>query len=139
MRIMSESPCRHLRILIVDDNRDAADGLAYLITLWGHESLCVYDAAAAFALVIEHHPDVVLSDLAMPELDGMTLAQMIRQQPEGPQPLLVAVTGFADDVSRRRAYAAGFDRFFVKPLDPIELHSLLLEQFPVDENRPQDD
>src|SRR5947199_2551513 len=111
---------RTLRIIVVDDEPDAADGLAALARLWGHDIQCVYDAASAFALAIAQPPDVILSDLAMPELDGLDLARMLRRQ-ELPQPVLVAVTGYGDDQHRRDAIAAGFDHFFAKPAAPDDL------------------
>jgi CheY-like chemotaxis protein len=129
---------RPLHFIVVDDNRDAAEGLCVVVRLWGHQCRCAFDGATAYQLAVEHRPEVILSDLAMPDVDGIALARMIRRQHWGRQPLLIAVTGFADDEHRRRAFAAGFDQVFAKPLDPIELQSLLHQHFPSgDEDRQQ--
>jgi CheY-like chemotaxis protein len=118
---------RTLRVLVVDDNRDAADGLARVLSLWGYECRCAYDAPGAFEAALEQRPDVVLSDLSMPHVEGTGLARMIRQQADEPMPLIVAVTAYGDEDHRREAMAAGFDHFLVKPVDGAELRSILDE------------
>jgi CheY-like chemotaxis protein len=116
-----------LRILVVDDNEDAANSLARLLSIWGHQPRCAYDAPSAFEAALEQRPDVVLSDLAMPHVEGTGLARMIRQQGDERLPLLVAVTAYGDEDHRREALAAGFDLFIVKPVNGAELKSVLEE------------
>jgi CheY-like chemotaxis protein len=110
-----------LRLLVVDDNRDAADSLAVLLGLWGHRPRVAYDGASALRAARAEPPDAVLLDLGMPGLDGYDLAHDLRPA------ALIAVTGFADRAHRDRADAAGFDHFFVKPVDPADLCELLAE------------
>lgn len=108
-----------LRLLVVDDNRDAADSLAMLLGLWGHRARAAYDGATALRSARAEPPDAVLLDLGMPGLDGYELASSLRPA------ALIAVTGFADRAHRDRADAAGFDHFFVKPVDLDALRDLL--------------
>jgi len=116
--------CR-LRVLVADDNQDAADTLAYLVQMWGHEVLVVYDGDAALQTAVTFHPDAVLSDIGMPGLDGYALAQRIRAQTELAQATLVAVTAYGDDDSRQRSKEAGFNHPLVKPVEPGLLRVLL--------------
>jgi CheY-like chemotaxis protein len=116
-----------LRVLVADDNRDAADSLAALVRLWGHEACVAYDGVTALKLVDSNPPDVVLADLAMPTLDGRKLAQHMRASAGGSYFTLVAVTGFADDRQRNLALAAGFDHYLVKPVEPADVQCLLTE------------
>jgi CheY-like chemotaxis protein len=108
-----------LRLLVVDDNRDAADSLAMLLGLWGHEPRVAYDGQTALRAARAEPPDAVLLDLGMPGLDGYDLARDLRPA------ALIAVTGYADTAHRERAEAAGFHHFFVKPVDLDALRGLL--------------
>jgi CheY-like chemotaxis protein len=121
---LSELPAR-LRILVADDNRDAADSLATLCHLWGHEARVAYDGPSALNLAAAEPPDVVLADLAMPGLGGDRLAREMRGVPGGHYFTLVAVTGYADTEYRDLAVAAGFDHYLVKPVEPSALAGLL--------------
>jgi CheY-like chemotaxis protein len=116
------SPVEHepLRVLVVDDNRDAADVLCLLVSSWGHDARAAYDGASAVQLAAEHPPDVVLCDLGLPDADAAALAAQF-----GPGSALVALTGYCDDAHRREAAAAGFDPYLVKPCDPAALRELL--------------
>jgi DNA-binding response OmpR family regulator len=108
-----------LRLLVVDDNRDAADSLAMLLGLWGHQPRVAYDGETALRAARAEPPDAVLLDLGMPGLDGYDLARDLRPA------ALIAVTGYADTAHRERAAAAGFDHFFVKPVDLDALRGML--------------
>ena len=117
---------KNLRILVVDDNRDAADSLARVIRLWGHEVQTAYDGSAV-EMVGQLTPDVILLDLAMPGMDGHSIAHQIREQTGG-GPVIIAITGFHDETTRHRALAAGFDEYLIKPVDLTTLGGLLLKK-----------
>ena len=110
-----------LRVLVVDDFRDAADSLALLLKLLGHDARAVYDGPTALRVAASFRPDVVLLDLGLPGLDGYAVARRLR----GQVGLLVAATGFGQEEDRRRCREAGFDRFLLKPLDLGELQRVL--------------
>jgi len=115
-------PCR---VLVVDDNVDAAGSLAMLLTTSGHEVRVAYDGQAALAQVKDQVPDIVLMDIGLPGLDGFGVAQRIRRQPELGHLVLVALTGYGQDEDRRRSAQAGFDHHLVKPADFDELDRIL--------------
>ncbi|HEU4813823.1 MAG TPA: response regulator [Xanthomonadaceae bacterium] len=106
------APCR---ALVVDDNRDAADTLAMMLELLGHETRRLYDPHAVPAEVEAFAPDVVFLDVGMPGLSGYDLARLLRSQPGGDRLLLAAVTGWGQPEDRRRTREAGFDHHLVKP------------------------
>jgi CheY-like chemotaxis protein len=112
---------RSLRVLIVDDNQDAADTLAVLAGVWGYEARVAYNGPAALALVREYTPDCVFLDLGMPRMDGYTLARELRKEPALEAATLVALTAYSSENFIRRAEEAGFDYFLTKPADPGEL------------------
>lgn len=113
-----------LRILIVDDNRDAADSLATLVELWGHEPQVAYDGHAGLAAACEQHPDCLILDINMPRMDGYTLARLVRQRgPAGAK--LVALSANSDPAHVRRAAEAGFDYRLTKPADLNALERML--------------
>lgn len=113
------------RIMVIDDNRDAADSLAMLLKFLGAEVRTSYDGQAALELLPAFQPTVVLLDIGMPGLDGYEVARRIRQQSLGGDLVLVAMTGWGQAEDRRRSAAAGFNHHFVKPVDPAALEQLL--------------
>jgi signal transduction histidine kinase/ActR/RegA family two-component response regulator len=113
------------RVLIVDDNHDAADALAELLILEGHEVHAVYGALAAIDAAIELHPEVVLLDIGLPQMDGYELARRIRQVPGLKDTSLVAVTGYGQAKDKQRTEQLGFDHHLVKPVDPDRLKQIL--------------
>ncbi|SMF97412.1 PAS domain S-box-containing protein [Methylomagnum ishizawai] len=115
------------RLLVVDDNRDAADSLALLLELLGIEVRVAYDGSAALALLAEFPPDVVLLDLGMPGMDGYEVARRIRGQPGGRDIALFALTGWGQAADRHRTRLGGFDQHLVKPVDFEDLRRLLAE------------
>jgi signal transduction histidine kinase/CheY-like chemotaxis protein len=115
---------RH-RILLIDDNRDAADSLCMLLELLGAEVRTVYDGMAALAAFATEIPTAVLLDIGMPDMDGYEVARHIRQQPQLRDVPLIALTGWGQEEDRRRARAAGFDHHLVKPVDIDALQALL--------------
>lgn len=115
------------RILVVDDNVDAADSLAMLLTLDGHEVETVYSATAALAAIEAHVPDVVLLDIGMPQMDGYGVARRVRSRATGnaTRPRIVAVTGYGQQADHARGQAAGFDAHLTKPVDLESLARIL--------------
>ncbi len=114
-----------LRMLIVDDNRDAADSLAMLLRTTGNEIRTAYDGIEALQVASEFRPEVVLLDIGLPKLDGHEVAQRLRREAWGRHACLIAVTGWSDEADRARSRAAGFDHHLVKPLDTTHLARLL--------------
>jgi signal transduction histidine kinase/CheY-like chemotaxis protein len=113
------------RIVVVDDNRDAASSLSVLLELMGHEVRVANDGESAIALVERFRPQFVLLDLGMPGIDGYETCRRIRSQPWGDAMAIIAVTGHGDEQEMQRSAAAGFDAHFVKPLTPESLERLL--------------
>jgi two-component system, sensor histidine kinase len=124
-----ESPANlvgRLRVLIADDNKDAADTLALLLSIDGYDVRTAYSGHAAVSLATTFSPDVALLDIGMPDLDGFSAARGIRQQPGGMKTSLIAVTGWGQENDKRRSLEAGFATHLTKPVDPDELRTLLL-------------
>jgi PAS domain S-box-containing protein len=113
------------KILVVDDNRDAADTLATLLRLDGHEVAVVRDGEAAVNETRRFHPEVVLLDLGMPRVDGLEAARRLRATDEGRNVLLIAITGWGLEEDRRRTREAGFDEHLTKPVDMGRLEAIL--------------
>lgn len=113
------------RVLVVDDNPDAAESLALLLRLDGHAVRVAHDGPTALAAVETEPPDVVFLDIGMPVMDGYAVARRIRQQPCLGQVRLVALTGWGQEDDRRRSQEAGFDAHLVKPADPRALQHVL--------------
>ena len=118
-------PCR--RVLVVDDNRDAAASLAIILKMMGHEVRTSYDGEAAVAVAAEYRPRLVLMDLGMPKVDGYEAARRMRLQPWGAELFLVALTGWGAEEDRRRTQDGGFDAHLVKPVDMDILRKLIAE------------
>jgi PAS domain S-box-containing protein len=116
------------RILVVDDNRDAAESLSMLLHVRGHDVRVAYDGLEAVGAAIAFQPDVVLLDIGLPKLYGYDAARRIRDA-RGDKVLLIAVTGWGQDEDRRRSKAAGFDHHLTKPVDP-EAISRLIDAMP---------
>ena len=114
-----------LRILLVEDNEDAAQSLAHLLRLRGHEMHVARSGPEGLARALELRPDAVLLDIALPGLDGFEVARRLREQTAGDGPLLVAVSGYGRAADRERAMAAGFDHHLVKPVRLAELGRIL--------------
>jgi CheY-like chemotaxis protein len=116
------------RVLVVDDNRDAADTLAELLRSMGATVDVVYsgrDALRLFDDAGSDAPDAAVLDIGMPEQDGCALAQVLRRRPGGDALKLIALTGWGQDRHRARIAAAGFDHHLLKPVDANRLRELL--------------
>ena len=116
------------RVLVVDDNRDAAESLAMLLKLKGHDVRTAHDGPSALDSAAQYHPDVVLLDIGLPGMSGYQVAQLIRGLPGLRNVMLVAVTGYGQDEDRRRAHEAGMDRHLVKPVAPAAVEEVLASQ-----------
>jgi CheY-like chemotaxis protein len=113
------------RVLVVDDNRDAACTLALMLTKAGFECRSVFDGQAALVAADEFGPDAIVLDLGMPEMSGLEVARRLRIRNQRSCPLLIAVTGWDKDDDRRRSRDAGFDHHLAKPVSLEKLHQLL--------------
>jgi PAS domain S-box-containing protein len=114
-----------LRVLVVEDNKDAADSLQVLLELFGYTVEVAYNGTAGVAAAQTFAPDVILCDIGLPGLDGYKLAAQLRQNPATAQARLIALTGYGTDEDRRRSQEAGFDAHLTKPADPAALRALL--------------
>lgn len=113
------------RILVVDDNHDAAESLQLLLELQGHEVRLAGDGRLALTMAQEFRPDVLLLDIGLPFLNGYEVAQLIRQEAWGQAMCLVALTGWGQEKDKQIATEAGFDWHLTKPVNPADLDSIL--------------
>ncbi|HYV39281.1 MAG TPA: ATP-binding protein [Gemmataceae bacterium] len=113
------------RVLVVDDLRDAAETLAMLLRLLGHDVRTANDGKSAIEIASVFTPQLVLLDIGLPGMDGLEVAQCMRREPGLRDIILVALTGYGDEEVRRRTQAAGFNAHLIKPVDLQELHTLL--------------
>lgn len=116
---------RPWRVLLVDDVQDAADSLATMLTLMGHETRTAYDGRAAVEVAEAFRPDLMVLDIGLPIFDGFEVARRVRQAPWGRHAVLVALTGWAQDGARRHGLEAGFDHYWTKPVEPQAIEALL--------------
>jgi two-component system, sensor histidine kinase len=115
------------KIVIADDNRDAADSLGLLLELSGYGTFVAYNGRQALDLGAREHPLVFILDVGMPDMTGYEVARRIRQEAWGRAALLLAVTGWGQDDDKEKAKAAGFDRHFTKPVNPQHVEEVLAE------------
>lgn len=115
-----------IRVLVVDDNIDAADSIAVLLRLWGHEVAVAYDGAAALEAAARMRPDIALLDIGLPQINGFELAARLRQESWGSELRLVALSGWGQEVDRVRSMSAGFSHHLTKPVDIQALKRILV-------------
>ncbi len=113
------------RVLVVDDNVDAAESLAMLLRLSGYDVRTANDGSAALEAARAFHPEAVVLDVGLPGMDGYEVARRLRREPGAEGLLLIALTGYGQEEDQRRSARAGFDHHLVKPADPIALDKLL--------------
>ncbi|HUQ51572.1 MAG TPA: ATP-binding protein, partial [Gammaproteobacteria bacterium] len=113
------------KILVADDNQDAANTLAMLLRLSGHDVRTAHGGEAALTLASAFQPDIALLDIGMPDLNGYEVARQLRRTDCGKDLRLIALTGWGQDEDKRRALDAGFDHHLTKPVDPRRLDALL--------------
>ncbi|HEX6790157.1 MAG TPA: PAS domain-containing protein [Candidatus Krumholzibacteria bacterium] len=121
---MTERASQSLRVLVVDDNRDAVDGMAIFLRTLGHDVRIALDGHAAVEEAVTFRPDAAILDIGLPKMNGYDVARIIRDQ-LGDTVVLIALTGWGQDSDRQRSADAGFDRHLVKPVDLDELQQLL--------------
>ena len=114
-----------LNVLVVDDNRDAADALVGVLSAEGYGACAAYSGTSAIEQADRVRPDVVLLDIGMPGTSGFDVARALRDYRRAPKPVIVAVTGAADPSDRLAARMAGFDHYLVKPVEVDALVTLL--------------
>lgn len=122
---MGQSKEAARRIMIVDDNRMAADSLADLLRDRGQVVEVTYTGRDAINIAARIHPDVALLDLGMPDMDGFATCGTLRDSAEGEKMVIIAVSGWGDAGTRKRSAEAGFDRHVPKPAHPDELLTLI--------------
>jgi DNA-binding response OmpR family regulator len=115
-----------LSVAIADDNRDHAESLASLVTLWGHDAYVYLEPDTVMEFYQKFWPDVMLLDIGFPlRSDGLAVARKARQLTQTKVSTIIAITGFDDEETKLQAKEAGFDHFFVKPIDLDRLQTLL--------------
>jgi len=115
------------RVLVVDDNVDAADSIAMILRMSGYDVRCVYDGHSVLQVAGAYHPDVIVLDIGLPGMSGYDVARQLRQEPQFRETPLVAVTGYGQDEDRRQSREAGFDYHLTKPVDPDALQALVAD------------
>ncbi len=114
-----------LRVLVVDDNEDSAKSLATMIELWGHEAQIAFSGYGAHSLAKEFLPNVVIADVAMPKMSGLSLAGILRQDAALKDCQLIALSGHTEKRIQEEARRVGFSHYFFKPIEPERLRALL--------------
>jgi CheY-like chemotaxis protein len=122
---MTLVPAPKRKVLVVDDNRDAADTLAMLLRGLGHVVETAYDGELALVAARRIRPDVIFLDIALPGMDGFRVAEELRRDSNFARTLLVAVTGLANDEHRDRSHAVGIDVYLIKPIDSRFIESFV--------------
>jgi CheY-like chemotaxis protein len=113
------------RIVVIDDNQDAAESLAMLLRLKGHDVQIAYDGPSGLALALDGAPDCVLVDIGLPGMDGYEVAKRLRSRDGNGRTLLIALTGYGQQEDRARSQQAGFDHHLVKPVAQNVLEDVL--------------
>jgi CheY-like chemotaxis protein len=113
------------RVLVVDDNRDAAESMGMLLSVWGHDIRTAHDGPSALSVASEFQPEFVLLDIGLPGMDGYEVARRLQDLPGLRSAVLVAMTGYGQEEDKLRSRAAGFARHLVKPADPLKLRALI--------------
>ncbi|HEY6516632.1 MAG TPA: response regulator [Steroidobacteraceae bacterium] len=113
------------RLLVVDDNKDAAESMSMLLEMWGHEVVFAYDGPSAIATAEQWRPEAVFLDIGLPGMDGYQVAERLRELPQAKDAVLIAITGYGQEDDRMRSQRAGIDHHLVKPVAPDALRNLI--------------
>jgi CheY-like chemotaxis protein len=119
------SSVRRGRVLVADDNRDAAESLALVLRFAGYEVFIAFDGAEALEIGSRERPNAGLIDIGMPGMSGHEVARRMRLEAWGKNAVLIALTGWGQEQDKQAAIAAGFDRHMTKPVDPVDLERVL--------------
>lgn len=122
---IAQKAAQSSRVLVVDDNVDAADMLVMMLQMFGNKVQAVYSGQTAMETAVEYKPDCILLDIGLPDMNGYEVARRLRQLPQTKDMWLIAMTGYGQDSDRQQAQAAGFDHHLVKPVEPQKLQDLL--------------
>ena len=126
--MMADSPTRPQRVLIIEDYEDTARMLTAIVKSRGYEVRAEHSGPAGLKAAEDYHPEVILSDIGLPGIDGYTIARELRRRPEFAGTLMVAVTGYNQESDRQQAIEAGFDYHLPKPLNVSQLFSVMLSK-----------
>jgi CheY-like chemotaxis protein len=118
-------PKGSLRILVVDDGKNAADILAMFFEMEGHVVQVAYDGLMAVDLAQRFHPQLIVMDIGMPEMDGLEASRRIRRQPEGKEIIIIALSGLDQDDDKRLCAEAGINHHMAKPVRPDDLRAVI--------------
>ncbi|HEY1889851.1 MAG TPA: response regulator [Steroidobacteraceae bacterium] len=113
------------RLLVVDDNKDAAESMSMLLEMWGHEVVFAYDGPSAIETAEQWRPEAVFLDIGLPRMDGYQVAERLRELPQAKDAVLIAITGYGQADDRMRSQRAGIDHHLVKPVAPDALRNLI--------------
>ena len=114
------------RLLVVDDNRDAAESMSMLLEMLGHEVAFAYDGPSALETAQRWRPEAIFLDIGLPGMDGYEVAERMRELPQARHAVLIAITGYGQEDDRPRSRRAGIDHHLVKPVDISHLARLLV-------------
>jgi CheY-like chemotaxis protein len=117
----------HFKVLVIEDSRDAAESLRILLELQGHEVHVTYSGPEGVKAALAWRPDVVVSDIGLPGMNGYGVAAALRNDPATAKTRLIALTGYGTEEDRRRSREVGFDSHLVKPVDPVVLQTVLVD------------
>jgi CheY-like chemotaxis protein len=120
---LSTTPIR--RVLIIEDNQDAADSLRDMVDLFGHQADVAYHGLKGVEAARQFSPDIILCDVGLPGLDGYGVARTLRAEPQFAETVIIAVSGYGQEEDRNRSREAGFDLHLIKPVDADDLERLL--------------
>lgn len=124
-RQSTRDPTPKRRLLVVDDNKDAAESMSMLLEMWGHEVAFAYDGPSAIETAEQWQPEAVFLDIGLPGMDGYEVAERLRELPQAKDAVLIAITGYGQEDDRQRSRRAGIDHHLVKPVAPDTLRSLI--------------
>jgi len=113
------------RLLVVDDNKDAAESMSMLLEMWGHEVAFAYDGPSALETAQEWRPEAVFLDIGLPGMDGYEVAERLRELPQAKDAILIAITGYGREDDLARSKRAGINHHLVKPVAPDALRHLI--------------
>ena len=124
-RQSTRDPTPKRRLLVVDDNKDAAESMSMLLEMWGHEVAFAFDGPSAIETAEQWQPEAVFLDIGLPGMDGYEVAERLRELPQAKDAVLIAITGYGQEDDRLRSRRAGIDHHLVKPVAPDTLRSLI--------------